>query len=314
MICPFCGKSIPDNTMYCPECGQSINNKPVQKDKSLAALKEMCKAEDVSALYFMGFNLIMGICVDADDAEGVRLLEIAVYKGDAASAILLAECYLNGWGVPENPERAVELFIDHPLNKNKKSPYLLGRCYFYGKGVEKDLYKAAEYFRVAAELGHSNSKDYLGDGYYYGYGLPVDYYEAARWYKDAADNHMNGSSAHSLAFMYLKGQGVSESEREVVQYFKIASEKGIAQAQRFISREYLTGEFLPKSYQEAKRWMEAAAEQGDEEAQIGLGKYYVSGFGFDDDQRHLSGSAKLQSKEMRKLSILLAVAIRTRLE
>ena len=94
----------------------------------------------------------------------------------------------------------------------------------------------------------------------------------------------------------------------------IAAEKGIAQAQRFISREYLTGEFLPKSYQEAKRWMEAAAEQGDEEAQIGLGKYYVSGFGFDDDQRHLSGSAKLQSKEMRKLSILLAVAIRTRLE
>ena len=34
MICPFCGKSIPDNTMYCPECGQSINNKPVQKDNT----------------------------------------------------------------------------------------------------------------------------------------------------------------------------------------------------------------------------------------------------------------------------------------
>lgn len=253
--------------------------------KSLAALKEMCKAEDVSALYFLGFNLIMGIGVDVDDAEGVRLLETAVYKGDAASAIQLAECYLNGWGVPENPEKAVKLLIDYPLNKNKKSHYLLGRCYFYGQGVEKDLYKAAEYFKVAAELGHGNSKDFLGDCYYYGYGLPVDYYEAARWYKDAVDNHMNGSSAHSLAFMYLKGQGVPESEREAVQYFKIAAEKGIAQAQRFISREYLTGEFLPKSYQEAKKWMEAAAEQGDEEAQIGLGKYYVSGFGFDDDQK-----------------------------
>ena len=60
------------------------------------ALKELCNSEDTAALYFLGFNLIMGIGCEVDDAEGVRLLETAVFKGDNRSAVQLAECYING--------------------------------------------------------------------------------------------------------------------------------------------------------------------------------------------------------------------------
>lgn len=61
--------------------------------------------------------------------------------------------------------------------------------------------------------------------------------------------------------------------------------KGIAQAQRIVSREYLSGEYLRKDNNKAKEYMTMAAEKGDAEAQFTLGRYYISGLGFDDDQK-----------------------------
>lgn len=252
--------------------------------KSINALRDMCKTEDTTALYFLGFNLIHGIGMDINDAEGVNLLEIGAYKGDAACTVLLAECYLNGWGVSENKEKAFAMLTS--LAKPKKNgSYLLGRCYYYGFGTEKDLFKAVQYFKDAAELGHGTAKDYLGDCYYNGQGVSQNFSEAARWYKDAADNHNIGNSAHSLAFMYMKGEGVPEDERKAIDYWHIAADKGITQAQRIISQEYLTGEYLKQDNNKAKEYMEMAAEKGDPDAQFKLGQYYVSGLGFDDDQK-----------------------------
>ncbi len=266
----------------------------VEKNKELGAemykaiepaLKEMCAVEDVSALYFLGYNLIMGIGCEVDDFEGVRLLETAVYKGDAKSAIQLADCYFNGWGVARNEEKAVELLQTHPAEGHKKYHYLLGRCYYHGAGIEQDYSRAFSEFEKSARLGFGKGKDYLGDCYYYGHGTEKDLYEAARWYKDAADNNGIGNSAHSLAFMYLNGEGVPENQRKAVEYFQIAAECGIVQAQRIISQEYISGDILPRDYEKAREWMEKAAIKGDPQAQLMLGRYYVSGFGFDSDQK-----------------------------
>lgn len=252
--------------------------------KSINALRDMCKAEDITALYFLGFNLIYGIGMDENDAEGVSLLEIGAYKGDAACTVLLAECYLNGWGVAENKEKAFKMLSSLSKPK-KKGNYLLGRCYYHGYGTEIDFLKAVQHFKNAAERGHGTAKDYLGDCYYNGQGVSQSYTEAAKWYQDAADNHGNGSSAHSLAFMYMRGEGVPADERRAIDYWHIAADNGITQAQRIISREYLTGEYLVRDNDKAKKYIEMAAEKGDAEAQFTLGRYYVSDMGFDDDQK-----------------------------
>lgn len=85
--------------------------------------------------------------------------------------------------------------------------------------------------------------------------------------------------------MYLNGEGVEEDEKKAIDYFMIAAEKGISQAQRIISQEYLTGNILNKDYKAAIEWMEKAANNGDVKAQIMLARYYVSDFGFDDEQK-----------------------------
>ena len=266
----------------------------VAKDKEYAsklfktnevALKELCNAEDTAALYFLGFNLIMGIGCEVDDAEGVRLLETAVFKGDNRSAVQLAECYINGWGVSVDEHKGIELLMKHPVPESKKYHFLLGRCYYYGAGVEKDYAKAFASFEKSAKLGFGKAKDYLGDCYRNGQGVEKDLYEAARWYKDAADNNGTANAAHSLAFMYMNGEGVPENEKKAVDYFMIAAEGGIIQAQRIIAQEYVSGDILSRDYEAARVWMEKAANQGDAQAQLMLGRYYVSDFGYNDDQK-----------------------------
>lgn len=267
---------------YYVEKNKSLANKMYSADES--ALKEMCKAGDTAALYFLGFNLIMGIGCDEDEAEGVRMLETAVYQGDARSAVQLAECYMNGWGVSKDEGRVADLLQNNPANGHKKYHYLLGRCYYNGAGFDQDYNKAFSEFEKAAKLGLGKAKGYLGDCYYYGQGVEKDLYEAARWYKDAADNNGIGSAAHSLAFMYANGEGLPKNREKAVDYFLIAAEKGIVQAQRIIATEYVSGDILPKDFQKAKFWMEEAAKQGDPQAQLQLGRYYVSDFGFKDDK------------------------------
>lgn len=249
------------------------------------ALKELCNAEDTAALYFLGFNLIMGIGCEVDDAEGVRLLETAVFKGDNRSAVQLAECYINGWGVSVDEHKGFELLMQHPVPESKKYHFLLGRCYYYGAGVEKDYAKAFAAFEKSAKLGFGKAKDYLGDCYRNGQGVEKDLYEAARWYKDAADNNGTANAAHSLAFMYMNGEGVPENEKKAVDYFMIAAEGGITQAQRIIAQEYVSGDILSRDYEAARVWMEKAANKGDAQAQLMLGRYYVSDFGYNDDQK-----------------------------
>lgn len=161
----------------------------VDKDKDFAlrlykanekALKELCDADDTAALYFFGYNLIMGIGCEVDESEGIKLLETAVFKGNTRSAVQLAECYLNGWGVLKNTKKAVDLLLQNPSPRNKKYNFLLGRCYYNGDGVEKDYAKAFSFFEKAANQGFGKAKDYLGDCYYNGQGVEKNLYEAAK--------------------------------------------------------------------------------------------------------------------------------------
>ncbi len=112
----------------------------VEKDKAKAQkiyssvdsdLRRMCDAGDMAALYFLGFNLVMGTGVEENEEEGVRLLTQAYEKGEIRAAVYLAECYYNGWGVPETPKRTVELLILNFQTKVALKAFWSGNLYFH---------------------------------------------------------------------------------------------------------------------------------------------------------------------------------------
>lgn len=252
------------------------------------ALRQMSDAGDNDARHFLGFNLLKGICTKKDVAAGIRLLEQAHAQGHRRAAVQLASCYYYGEGVARSYDTAFRLLRENQTASNKKAQFLLGLCHYWGNGTTQNYDLAFPCFKRAAELGHGTAKDYLGDCYSMGRGTEVNAAEAAKWYHDAADNHKNENAAHSLAFLYYNGQGVEQNKKTAYDYWMIAAEGGIIQAQRLISEEYMRGEYLEEDNEKGRIWMEKAAEQGDVEAQIMLGKYYVSDLGFDDERKAFS--------------------------
>jgi TPR repeat protein/serine/threonine protein kinase len=79
-----------------------------------------------------------------------------------------------------------------------------GVRYLNGKGVEQDFEKALELFRQAAADGHSDAMNEIGSCYLNGRGVKQDFQMAAVWFRRAA---AAGSSAgsHNIEFMRRKG-------------------------------------------------------------------------------------------------------------
>ena len=67
--------------------------------------------------------------------------------------------------------------------------------------------------------------------------------------------------------MYDKGQGVPQSDKEAVQWFKKAAEQGYADAQYNLGCMYANGRGVPQSDKEAAKWLHKAADQGYANAQ-----------------------------------------------
>ncbi len=271
--------------------------------KNADTLKEMCRQEDVSALYFLGFILVMGIGVDVDKAEGVRLLTIAASKGHKSSAVQLAECYLYGWGVEVDTKKAVQLLTQNPLERNGKYHLLLARCYFNGDGIEKNLKKAFEEFKKAAEAGYGKAFEwfsksaeqgyaeaeyFVGGCYLEGIGVSTNYELANEWLEKALE-HGYVSAAYELGINCLDGRGTTVDAKRGIPLLETVANNKVDEARaacyelakRYHSGiENFRGETLYKNPTEAKWYAEkAAADETDGDAQFLMAEILNREFG-----------------------------------
>ena len=199
--------------------------------------------------------------------------------------------------------------------RHADAQYCLGRCYYDGNGVSRDHTQATQWFRKAAEQGHADAQHWLGLLYYRGHGAPMDHTQASQWFRKAAAQglhyaqeclglmHFRGEGMpkdHEQAAHWLrkaaeqehpeilfdhhiwyqsKGEGALEVFTEAVQWFQMAAEEGLADAQLCLGVMYLRGQGLRQDYAEAFRWFQAAARQGLASAQHFVGRMCLIGFG-----------------------------------
>ena len=62
------------------------------------------------ALFYIGKELLKGTNVPRDCEEGIKWLQLAADMEDPEGLCLLANCFLEGKGVPKNTETAIDLF------------------------------------------------------------------------------------------------------------------------------------------------------------------------------------------------------------
>jgi len=83
-------------------------------------------------------------------------------------------------------------------------------------------------------------------------------------------NRGEARAQHYLAFMYLRGKAVAQSDTEAVAWFLRAARQGHMKAQYNVAVMYHVGLGIPQNDAEAVKWFRAAAKQGHTEAKQNL--------------------------------------------
>jgi TPR repeat protein len=107
--------------------------------------------------------------------------------GDAASQVLVGECYAAGRGAAQDLNLAAEWYRKAAGKNDIAGELHLAQLYRDGgKGFPRDMIQAAALYRKAAEQGYASAQGTLGVLYSIGQGVARDYIEAYFWLDLAA--------------------------------------------------------------------------------------------------------------------------------
>jgi uncharacterized protein len=73
-----------------------------------------------------------------------------------------------------------------------------------------------------------------------------------------------------MGWLYDEGFGVQKDAKQAAYYYRLAAEKGNADAQYSLGLSYAKGSGVRKDNAEAAKWLKLAAKQGNPKAQAGL--------------------------------------------
>lgn len=158
----------------------------------------------------------------------------------------LGHYYTNGWGCPQNLEKAFECYKVAADAEIPEALFDLGICYRRGEGVTKDDKKAFEYYKKASDLGHIGA-------------------------------------ILNLGIFYDIGVAVEKNESKAFTYYKEAAEKGNKDAQFCLGNMFFIGRYVDQNYDEAVKWFLKASEQGELDSTFHLGICLLNGLGLDQD-------------------------------
>ena len=159
-----------------------------------------------------------------------------------------------------------------------------GQMAMAGMDEALDAYETGKYaaalkeFTRLAKKGNSDAQFYLGWMYRKGQGVAQDDKEAVKWYRRAADQG-DADAQFKLAWMYNNGHGVATDYKEAVKWYRRAANQGNADAQKGLGYLYVQGQGVTRDDKQAVAWYRLAADQGNTDAQTNLGWMYDHGRG-----------------------------------
>ena len=154
-----------------------------------------------------------------------------VVEGYAPAQYQMALVYQNGYSVPKDGMKAVELFQLAAGQNYPDAQFELALLYSEGKFVKQDIKKAFELTHKAAKKGLASAQFNLAVMYSDGTGVKQDDFKASRWYKNAA-NQNYALAQYNLALLYSEGKGVEKSTEMSFVWNTIASWNGYPNAEK----------------------------------------------------------------------------------
>jgi TPR repeat protein len=154
-----------------------------------------------------------------------------VAEGYAPAQYQMAIVHQNGYGVPKDGMKALELFELSAKQNYSDAQFELALIYSEGKLVKQDLTKAYELTFKAAKKGLASAQFNLAVMFENGTGVKQDDFKASRWYQTAADQN-HALAQYNLALLYSEGKGVEKSTEMSLVWNTIASWNGYPDADK----------------------------------------------------------------------------------
>jgi len=127
-----------------------------------------------------------------------------------------------------------------------------------------------------AEQGHAEAQWFLGEIYSWGNGVTQSDKKALKWYKLASEQGY-AKAQTSLGWMYQNGKEVPQNDKTAVNFYKLAAEQGDTGAQYNLGEMYKDGKGFTQNYKLAVKWYKLAGAYSE------LSWMYQNGFGVPKD-------------------------------
>lgn len=98
----------------------------------------------------------------------------AAKAGNARAQNRLGEMAEFGYGMPRDPNMAIEWYLKSADQGHVAAQHNIGRCYNFGTGVEQDFAEAERWYRKAADQGHTDAMFFIGTLYSNNHGTQKD--------------------------------------------------------------------------------------------------------------------------------------------
>ena len=231
----------------------------------------------------LGDAYLNGDGVPADPNEASRWYLAAANAGDPRSQTALAMLYLSR-RIHGAEKDAIPWLRRASSQQYAPATYYLGHAYYFGKGVASDVDEAARLIQRAAEKEYAPAEADLGALYVLGHGVERDLRRALHWLQKAA-KQKDASAEFTLGMLYANGEGVGQDQSRAVKWLRLAAEHGDARAQNNLGTACELGIGLTQDIDAAVRWYRAAADNGSPASFRNLGRLYYFGQGVAPDRK-----------------------------
>ena len=246
--------------------------------KAFSGYQKSADAGSAYADFALGSMYSAGRGTNESESDGAVRYSRAAVKGNVFAMNNLG-IYHAEYG---NYREALRLFREAAKCEDC-ALYNLGHMYLNGMGVDQSNEMALDMFRKAADLGNGFAVNIVGlyksigmlnsDGFVYA-GLPLR--RLGPLSPESFDQYSSLAKAGYAWAQYRcgiccsNGWGVEQSDKEAFNYLFKAAKQGNFLAQYEVGECYLLGRGVKESKSEAKKWHKLAADQGYAHSRVTL--------------------------------------------
>ncbi|MEM7058664.1 MAG: GYF domain-containing protein [Pseudomonadota bacterium] len=211
-----------------------------------------------------------GIIITADannvfNVTEVQALQTEADNGNKHAQNVLGVKYLLGEGVPQNVEKAVQLYKASALQGVIESQRNLANLLWQGKRLERDPDEAILWARMAANQGDAEMIALIGLAHRRGEGAPKDPQKALEWLAKAADAGSNNAMM-DIGYMHDVGEGIPVDLAKAVEWYTKSLDAGNAAAANNLGLMYMDGRGVQKDFDRAEQLLRQAEAGGNDKA------------------------------------------------